>query len=321
MIFLSLLFLLPLLESVRTNTLNCAPELAFERFASKLTPTPDAVVIHGYKESLKIAPKLYSLDKDPESLEMIYTMADISGLAYLRSEMFQQVSDNDLRAGKFKVLKEGIQDSYGHLYVIVQNLELNYTALVVRGSQTLDDWKVNLQTDLIPFTSKCRSCRVHEGFYERYKEIRNDLFNQTFQMNTKFFIVGHSLGASVALLLALDYQPDFLYTFALPVVGNRNFKEHAKAELNRRWINVVNEGDWAPYIAENPKIDCIERRIIISKNGNKTKCNDFKSIGCEIPNCDQMDVRMHSKLGPMFYGSKSRVNTRPIHILKPVPTI
>ena len=102
-----------------------------------------------------------------------------------------------------------------------------------RGSKTLTNWIANLKFARVdsPF-KECSNCKVHKGFLDDYNSIADDLFKAVNEIRSKtgiarVLITGHSLGAALALLTAVDlvihdgFAQPVLYAFGLPRLGNQ----------------------------------------------------------------------------------------------------
>jgi triacylglycerol lipase len=128
--------------------------------------------------------------------------------------------------------------------------------IVFRGTQTNAEWINNLTAIQIPYTDPISGQyfgRVHEGFIKNYLKIIKPLPRQVAQsLNPAIpcYVTGHSLGASLAIISALDFALNVpklraqlqLYTYASPRVGDLTF-----ATLHSRMIpnsyRVVNLAD------------------------------------------------------------------------------
>ena len=107
--------------------------------------------------------------------------------------------------------------------------------ITFRGSNSEKDWKTNLayQKKTIPYENTASKIRVHKGFINAYKSplvrdvIHRQITNNIYQVK----ITGHSQGAALAILCAVDLQfnfPDRDYeavVFGSPRVGNRAFQK------------------------------------------------------------------------------------------------
>ena len=128
-----------------------------------------------------------------------------------------------------------------------------------RGSLTSNEWKEDFimkqeslfQTVHLDFLT----ANVHKGFMDIYTNFRNDLLSTIQQINTNkkklIIISGHSIGAAVATLVAVDlaqsgYTNIVVYTFACPRIGDNTFKTIVDDTLKLQVYRVVNISDLIP---------------------------------------------------------------------------
>jgi predicted lipase len=135
--------------------------------------------------------------------------------------------------------------------------------IVFRGSEKHTDWTTNFnfkqevaefqqnvieeqivqdREQIYPYTGKSRSgAQMHRGFVAAYMSVREQLHDYlTNHTAASVTVTGHSLGAALATLCAVDVQYNFsnkfaidIYTFGAPRVGNDGFRE----SFNRRVPN------------------------------------------------------------------------------------
>ena len=132
--------------------------------------------------------------------------------------------------------------------------------LIFRGTQRTTEWLLNLTAlqinpqgeDTPQFVGQ-----VHRGFVNIYQ----DLVTQTREIARKLdpnkpcYISGHSLGAAIATLAAMDlaiilpqFRPQLrLYTYASPRIGNPAFA-NAHSQLIPNHYRVVNLADLVPLV-------------------------------------------------------------------------
>ena len=133
--------------------------------------------------------------------------------------------------------------------------------IVFRGTQTRVEWINNLKAVQKDFTDPISGQyfgKIHDGFIKNYLRIVQPLpreVAQTIDPNIPCYITGHSLGASLAILAALDIALNVpqlreqiqLYTYASPRVGDPTFATvHAKQVPNS--YRVVNLADVIPLM-------------------------------------------------------------------------
>lgn len=107
--------------------------------------------------------------------------------------------------------------------------------ITFRGSNSGEDWKTNLTfcKKVIPYGNTASKIRVHTGFLEAYKSpnVRNVIHKKMTCDVQKVKISGHSQGAALAILCAVDLEYNYperdyeVILFGAPRVGNRAFQK------------------------------------------------------------------------------------------------
>lgn len=123
-----------------------------------------------------------------------------------------------------------------------QNNKRECLVLIFRGTNGFDNWKLNakaLHTDYEHGGS------VHNGFYEAFQSIEDQILNSDDIKKLPVILAGHSLGGAIATLTmaALHEQNrliDSCYTFGSPKVGDQTFSDRFK-ELNL--YRLINRND------------------------------------------------------------------------------
>lgn len=131
--------------------------------------------------------------------------------------------------------------------------------IAFRGSEEtgLTDWITDLKfvKQVFPYEeSGNKKVKVHYGFIWAYKSVRESVLKAARETDHQRIIcTGHSLGAALATLCALDLQYNLpekeivCYTYGSPKVGNADFV----ASYNRRVPNTfrfVNRSDTVPNL-------------------------------------------------------------------------
>lgn len=110
--------------------------------------------------------------------------------------------------------------------------------VVFRGSESISNWISDLDMVLITYDENgCSDCKIHQGFYDAEKKFIADVLTQVKDLKAQFpsysvMVTGHSLGAALATLTAIDVQsaglgPVSMYNFGSPRVGDVAFSEWA----------------------------------------------------------------------------------------------
>ena len=131
--------------------------------------------------------------------------------------------------------------------------------LVFRGTQTQAEWLKNLNANQKMYLNSTEEAwgEVHEGFSQLTNELTPSLVEALQQLDPTipFYITGHSLGAAVATLAALeiaDKVPQLkdqiqLYTYATPRVCSPTLAK-LHSQLIPNCYRVVNLGDTVPLV-------------------------------------------------------------------------
>lgn len=124
-----------------------------------------------------------------------------------------------------------------------------------RGSVNAANWRADATMNLVSWptsnstlwtpngVSWCRDCQVHEGFATAYDELSDQMLREMHALGcTSTKVVGHSLGAAVATVAAMDLrgrgtQVDMLWTFGSPRVGDDAFVTSYVALADRQHVS------------------------------------------------------------------------------------
>lgn len=107
----------------------------------------------------------------------------------------------------------------------------NTVLIIFRGTDSPENWKNNFLfcKKTIPYNNKNTKIRVHSGFLRGYQSVRSKIQGKIPQGICKILITGHSLGAALGTLCAVDLQYNFknadieVFLFGCPAVGNKAF--------------------------------------------------------------------------------------------------
>ncbi len=103
--------------------------------------------------------------------------------------------------------------------------------IIFRGTDSKINWANNFYfcKKTIPYGNNSSKIKVHSGFLTGYKSIRKKIHQRIPKDICRIKITGHSLGAALAVLCAVDIQYNFknadieAYLFGCPRVGNKDF--------------------------------------------------------------------------------------------------
>lgn len=170
--------------------------------------------------------------------------AELSRLAYCNetgSLAFDQVRINaelakigmSAHPGDF-IESSGAVNSGGIHCFIARGSGGDCSVVTFRGTNNKD--VANIMTDLkIPLVKWMGAGQVHKGFSHAFEEIWPRLQPHMGSLQGRILFTGHSLGASLATLLATVHPAHAVYTFGSPCVGDREFTASLKA-AHRRYV-------------------------------------------------------------------------------------
>lgn len=121
-------------------------------------------------------------------------------------------------------------------------IERSSLSIVFRGSDSPKDWKTDFKfwQTTVPYGNKHSDIRVHSGFINAYKSKNvRDKIHKIVRENSveKIILSGHSYGAALAVLCAVDLQYNFpnkdyeVVVFGCPRVGNNAFQKSYNLRL------------------------------------------------------------------------------------------
>jgi predicted lipase len=225
-----------------------------------------------------------------------------------------------MRIGSFIIERTGYDTSGNVIYYIATNIQQNTTALVLRGSATREDLRLDLRSDVgkTNFSQvfeglDMEKAQVHHGFWTRFMQFRRKIHTDVDAVlkrrNTTFVVVGHSLGAAWAFVHAADiaYNAKYpiygAYVYGMPLVGNAEFAD-AMADIigTDKVIRLVSKNDVVPHVG-------------FLRGSHPTKVNEYfvemdgvvprvcdggqdKTCSLKIP-CRQWSWEHHSSVGPL----------------------
>ncbi|TYR79160.1 lipase family protein [Priestia megaterium] len=126
--------------------------------------------------------------------------------------------------------------------------------IAFRGTQSEADWIADARIHQRSYPYTENAGRVHEGFLSIYESCREEIFTTYSTLPAKpLYITGHSLGAALAILHALDVATNTsfphitMYNFASPRVGDQQFVQtYTQTVSNSR--SFINTTDLVPKL-------------------------------------------------------------------------
>jgi pimeloyl-ACP methyl ester carboxylesterase len=233
-------------------------------------------------------------------------------------------------ANKVKFLAPGTSNVQGYVAMVpYRNSSLCLTAF--RGSVNPKNWLDDLKfwssswppAEWGGEVHNCVNCEVHTGFADAYAELRDQVNNAFDTLSCQdFAFVGHSLGAGVATLAAMDARMhgrkvSKVYTFGSPLVGNAafatTFNQLAEDEgIDPPSWRLVHRNDWVPHL-QGPfeGFHHVDREVfyIRGSDGRDIVCRE----GMEDPRCSASvkRIRLFGSDHGSYLGESMRVQDMP----------
>ncbi|MHA2171143.1 MAG: lipase family protein [Candidatus Kariarchaeaceae archaeon] len=165
-----------------------------------------------------------------------------------------EISLDELGFSLVKYLNNTSTDTQGYI-------AKDETRLVIafRGTSSLKDAMTDIQIGKVKYPKVRRwifKPKTHKGFHHAYTSINRDAIeiikNELSQAPYTVYCTGHSLGATLATLLALELKKSLkidpiLYTYGSPKIGNRWFRRHFNGKVKKSY-RIVNDEDPVPQL-------------------------------------------------------------------------
>lgn len=194
----------------------------------------------------------------------IVTMLEYSGLSY------NDVLPEDSK-GKIFAINDSKTDVSYSIRVLDDTLIIAF-----RGSDSKKDWMFNLDfhKKVIPYNNFRSKIKVHSGFINAYKSrnVRGKIRKFITDKIKKIKLTGHSYGAALAILCAVDLQYSFndrdyeVVVFGCPRIGNKAFKNSYNKRIFKT-LRVENKNDIITKVPFKIMGYChVGSRVLIGKN-------------------------------------------------------
>lgn len=192
---------------------------------------------------------------------MLLPYLRLSAAAYLTEATNEGIEAACAREGL--MLLDRINVSSGttetHCFV-AKKLKENVVVIVFRGTSDWKDVLTDAEAQMCACSFLSDNCAVHAGFNSAYITAQPRIWEAIkdyVSPHTVFITTGHSLGAALATLCALDIrthwaQPEVrCYSFASPKVGGKKFVDRFKQDIASS-IRCVTDGDPVPGVPFAP---------------------------------------------------------------------
>jgi predicted lipase len=172
------------------------------------------------------------------------------------------------------------------------------------------NWLDDFEVKLVPYVSfpDC-NCYVHNGFYTSALGIKNKTIS-TVQFLKKLYptysviVTGHSYGASVGQLLAMELEKTGIktkiYNYGQPRVGDRKYAGYVNTVINEYWRATHNK-DVVPHLPPTIEFGYVHscREIFEDENNKINICSE---VNCEDTKCaDQYTLIQTNSEDHLYY--------------------
>ncbi len=155
-----------------------------------------------------------------------------------------------------------------------------------RGSESFENWLSDLDAVLTTYP-KCSGCEVHKGFYTAEQAVIKQVSTEVHRLLSLYpsyqvLVTGHSLGASLSTLTAIDLNiPTVrLFNYGSPRVGNTAFANYYETIVKDR-NRVTHHKDIVPHVPMHERFTHISGEYYEPDN----KIDLVKCTGQEDPTC------------------------------------
>ncbi len=192
----------------------------------------------------------------------------------------------------------GLGNSEGYVAIEDASSNKKNVYIILLGTNHISDIWLDLQLDLIPYPNF--SGKIHEGFYEAWKQIRDQIFNCIDPIKDdvlNIYVSGHSYGAAVGEIGLPEIQNRYssqvyYYGFAVPRVGDQDFSSYMRNKFQNRF-EILYVKDIVPCVPsrEMGYRHC-EPVLIVGKRGELIETDDVFYSG------NDLETLINAILGP-----------------------
>lgn len=223
----------------------------------------------------------------------------LSGAAYCGKEIYNTMKlDGPAKGFIYKdTLYDVKTDLQGYIGILPSTKSIY---VVLRGSSSLMNWLADFEVRLVPYTTfpEC-DCSVHNGFYKSALGVSNKTVYSVKTLkrlhpNYSVIVTGHSYGASVGQLLAMELIKENikvqLYDYGQPRVGDITYASFVNSHISEYWRTTHNK-DIVPHVPPIEGFGYLHscREIFEDESGELNLCSEYD---CEDPKCaNQFKIR------------------------------
>jgi len=208
----------------------------------------------------------------------------LSGAAYCKKEEYPTMELSGPANGfqYYETIYDKSTDLLGYTGI---NSNTQDIFIVFRGSSSMKNWLDDAKVIQVPYTTfpEC-NCKVHTGFYKSVQNVYQQVHSSVNDIldvypNYNIIVTGHSYGAAVAQLVAMELLADDIvstvYNYGQPRIGNKEYAEFVNNVPIDMW-RFTHYKDMIPHV---PPITGLHyyhscREVYEDENNNLRICSD-----------------------------------------------
>jgi len=224
---------------------------------------------------------------DPHDIAQMKNKKEGSDLSLRAQKMIDDIEESVELDDRISFIDTSHVDDgiFAECYIWIKEKE-RAIYLIVRGTDTLEDWQVNFDIRTNPIF-KDIGLNVHKGFMRQFESIE-PFITKTLLAHRheydKVIVTGHSLGGSVSTIATIYYNeyfrgdvPIYLYTFGCPRVGDKKMGEYMRTQLKTFddcW-RVYDFEDPVPMIPLRPEFEHIDCNTLCLYDGKVLNASKY----------------------------------------------
>lgn len=215
----------------------------------------------------------------------------LSGAAYCNKENYKTMEIGGPASGF--MYKDTLYDIKTDIQGYIGIISTKTIYIVLRGSSSAINWLDDFEVNQVPYDTyiEC-NCKVHNGFYKSALSIKNKTissirFLQKMYPSYSIVVTGHSYGAAVGQLLAMELEKENIkvkiYNYGQPRVGDAKYANFINTVIKEYW-RTTHDKDIVPHVPPIEGLGYLHscREIFEDSTGKLNICSEDN---CEDPNC------------------------------------
>jgi hypothetical protein len=217
---------------------------------------------------------------------LVNTSASLSAQAYCENALYLSNNYSDYATNFIPTFKITSADHDVSGFIGYRN-EDQTIYVVFRGSSSLTNFIDDMDFFQTPYPY-CEACSVHKGFYSANLVVVKDVIAEVFRLQKIFasyqvVVTGHSLGAAIATLCAVDLvaadiKRVTLINFGSPRVGDNETASYISERITNKY-RITHRKDVVPHLPLSLNFMHISGEWYEDDSG-MTGCDGFEDFQC-----------------------------------------